>query len=554
MLALAIVAVAVALPLRDLFRHQGPPMEEGFMLVFPERVLRGAIPNQDFLHLYGPGSLWALAAWFKVAGVSLAAERFYGLVQHIGIILGVFFLARPWGRRVATAAAVIAALITLTAIGLTALAWNGAVALGLLSLNLGLRARRRAGERSDADSVRRLRRGLLVAGVVGGLALTFRPDLAIAVAAAMAVVAWGWGESPRRVKPVVAGLAVGLSPYLVHLATAGVGNSISGMVIDPVFKLRAGRSLPRPPSWSHYDGALQKVADLIPPPWAFPSLRGPHQVFLWFFLLPIVAVAVAVVGWRKVRRHPDSVQARTLLASGVFCVGMLPQAFQRPDTTHLAWVSCVTLALLPVLFAEVLGARGRAWHPSLVSLVPPIAAFAVLFVVIPFFSFRPYVDLSRRLVKPSPTGYAVSRGGRNFYLGSEPITPAADALIKDLSARSHAGQRLLVGPVDLRKTIYSDAYFYYLFPELVPGTYYIEMDPSMANRPDSGLDQEVAKSDWLILSNVWNNWEEENTSRDFGSNKPNEVVRRHFCQVRSYGHYLDKGQDKPYFELWQRCR
>lgn len=553
-MALAIVAVAVALPLRDLFRHQGPPMEEGFMLVFPERLLHGAIPNQDFLHLYGPGSLWALAAWFKVAGVSLASERFYGLVQHVGIILGVFFLTRAWGRRVATTAALIAALITLTAIGLTALAWNGAVAIGLLSLNLGLRARRRAGDRSDADSVRRLGRGLLVAGVVGGLALTFRPDLALAVAAGLAVVAWDWGASPRRVKPVVAGLALGLSPYLVQLAIAGVGNSISGMVIDPVFKLRSGRSLPRPPSWSHYDGALQKVADLIPSPWSFPAPQGPHQVFLWFFLLPIVAVAVAVVGWRRVRRDPGSVRARSLLAGGVFCVGMLPQAFQRPDTTHLAWVSCVTLALLPVLFAELLGDRGRVRHPSLTSLAPPVAAFAVLLLVIPYFSFRPYADLSRRLVKPLPTGYAVSRGGRNFYLGSQPIALAADALIEALSARSHAGQRLLVGPVDLRKTIYSDAYLYYLFPELVPGTYYIEMDPGMANRPDSGLAGEVARSDWLILSNVWNVWVEENASQHFGSNGPNEAVRHHFCRVGSYGHYPDQGQDKPYFELWQRCR
>ena len=33
------------LPLRALFRYQGPPMEEGFMLVFPERVLRRRDPQ-----------------------------------------------------------------------------------------------------------------------------------------------------------------------------------------------------------------------------------------------------------------------------------------------------------------------------------------------------------------------------------------------------------------------------------------------------------------------------------------------------------------------------
>ena len=85
-LALGIVALVVALPLRGLFRAPGPPMEEGFMLVFPEQVLKGAIPNRDFLHLYGPGSLWALAGVFKVFGVSLLSERGFGLLQQLGVV------------------------------------------------------------------------------------------------------------------------------------------------------------------------------------------------------------------------------------------------------------------------------------------------------------------------------------------------------------------------------------------------------------------------------------------------------------------------------------
>ena len=62
-LCVGIILAAFALPLRGLMRYQGPPMEEGFMLAFPQRVLAGDVPNKDFLHLYGPGSLWALAGW-----------------------------------------------------------------------------------------------------------------------------------------------------------------------------------------------------------------------------------------------------------------------------------------------------------------------------------------------------------------------------------------------------------------------------------------------------------------------------------------------------------
>src|SRR4029079_18164534 len=81
--AVAIVGLFVALPLRALFRGSGSPMEEGFMLVFPERVLAGDIPNRDFLHLYGPGSLWVLAGVYKVFGTSITVERVVGLIQHL---------------------------------------------------------------------------------------------------------------------------------------------------------------------------------------------------------------------------------------------------------------------------------------------------------------------------------------------------------------------------------------------------------------------------------------------------------------------------------------
>ncbi len=137
--ALAVVAFMFALPLRGLLRAPGPPMEEGFMLVFPELVLHGEIPNRDFLHLYGPGSLWALAAAFKVFGYSLLTERLFGLAQQMAIVFGVYALTRRWGRTIAVSGAVTSALIIIP-FGLTALAWVGGVGLGVLGLAAGLHA------------------------------------------------------------------------------------------------------------------------------------------------------------------------------------------------------------------------------------------------------------------------------------------------------------------------------------------------------------------------------------------------------------------------------
>src|SRR5580692_6940893 len=79
----AVTAVAFALPLRAMLHAAGPAMEEGFMLVFPDRVLHGQIANKDFLYLYGPGSLWVLAAIYKVFGVHILVERVVGLAQLV---------------------------------------------------------------------------------------------------------------------------------------------------------------------------------------------------------------------------------------------------------------------------------------------------------------------------------------------------------------------------------------------------------------------------------------------------------------------------------------
>ena len=102
-----------------------------------------------------------------------------------------------------------------------------------------------------------------------------------------------------------------------------------------------------------------------------------------------------------------------------------------------------------------------------------------------------------------------------------------------------------MGTADLRKTPYSDAYLYYLFPDLTPGTRFIEMDPGSPTPPTRGWPRTWPRPDWLILSHIWDAWSEPNASRDFGPDGPNQVVRRDFCPVGDY---------RPYFEVYRRCR
>ena len=157
-----------------------------------------------------------------------------------------------------------------------------------------------------------------------------------------------------------------------------------------------------------------------------------------------------------------------LLGASLFGLGMLPQALQRPDSTHLSWGSCVSFALLPCLFVELVP-RAAPRFTRHAALVAGAAIAAILLVVNPFFTYRYYLLQARVSVGNKPGGYEVTRGDRSFYFGNQALQVSSQAAIDDLDRLSQPGDRLLVGPADLSRTIYSDAAFYYLFPELTPG-------------------------------------------------------------------------------------
>ena len=194
-----------------------------------QREHDGEIPNVDFLHLYGPGGLWVLAGLFKVFGTDLVVERIWGFLQIAGVVFGVYFLARRWGRRVALTCGLLSLIVILPPLGYAALAWTGGVAFAVLGLLAALAARDRAEpnvreagippsseawpERPGAEGamsgklVDGRARGLaILAGVLLGAALLYRIDLVVAVGLAVAVVTW---KAPRRfVVPLLTALAI----------------------------------------------------------------------------------------------------------------------------------------------------------------------------------------------------------------------------------------------------------------------------------------------------------------------------------------------------------
>ena len=535
LLSWGIVAAVLLLPVPGLLRYQGPPMEEGFMLVFPERLLAGDLPHRDFLHLYGPGALWVLAAVYQVFEAHITVERLVGLVQHAAVAYAVLAVLRPWGRRIATAAAVVSVVILIGPLGLSAMAWNGALAAALWATALGAAGIRRVQAERDARWV------LVAAGALGGVALLYRPDLLIAVLLALGAVVLELPAGRRR--PLVLGFLGTSALYVPHVLTSGIEAAFRGMFLEPVFELRAGRSLPVPPSFGEVDGFLQRAGSLRVTGWPLPMLPVSVQIFTWFLLVPLSLALVGLTAWRLRRAEPGSDRATSYWPAALFCVALLQQALQRPDTAHLAWVTGVSF---PLSIAAIVwwAERLRPSWSSLRAGLAGIGAVAVLLVaVIPFYPVRTYVDLVTQTFGMNRFGFPIERDGRRFYFGSIEGARDAQAVVDRLEAEAEPGERLIVGPSDLSRTNYSDAFFYHLFPELEPGTRFIEMDPGLADDEDSPLADELAESDWLILSEAWADWDEPNTSRYSRSQAANEVVEERYCTVTS----------TPTFSLLRRC-
>jgi hypothetical protein len=438
---------------------------------------------------------------------------------------------------VALPCALISLVIIVPPIGLTALGWVGGVALALLGLAAALESRR-------IPDPRRAGRFALLGGVLLGFALLYRLDLVLAVGLAVIVMLGGLDRS--LAKRLVGGLALGVAPYLIQLATAGVGDTVSGMILDPVIYLRGGRRLPIPPPWGHLDGFLQRAGNIQQLSWPIPSLSTSQQLTIWFFfLLGSVAFLLAVAFWR-LRRDRSSFTACVLATGAVFSVGMLPQAIQRVDSAHFAWVSCVPIALLPVAITEVLKAKKPNLRVRARSVLAGGSVLIFLFAVLPFFTARTYTDYSLQSIGIHRIAYKIEHKGRVFYYGRPEAAKAANELLPVADRISKPGDRLFVGPTDMRKTPYSDAYLYYMLPDLDPATYYIEMDPGVANDKGSRMAGDLRSADIVILSSVWNDWDEPNDARKFGPNLPNEILKRDFCLVQRFG----RG---GVYELYRRC-
>ena len=314
------------------------PFDEGLVLQAARRVSGGQVPYRDFLWPYGPAQPYLLGLSFELFGTSLLGWRLIR-VAVVGLTaLVVFAIVR---RAAGTRVAIVAWLVAACALAQPANAspFPVALLLGLLALLVAT-----GGEGS--------RRRALAAGILVGLAATWRLDFALYAAAGTAAALLA-RAGPLRGRLAAVGVmalsaaGVVLLAYLPFALATGTSDLYEDLI---------GRSLEERDYWTlpfplDYGGRLRG--------WPPGALAEDAKDLLGFYLplLATVGLGVAAVAvaqrWRVERRLPPA--AAGLL---VFALGPLAYLLSRTDEFHATPLVVTLACLLPAVLASP--AAGRA--------------------------------------------------------------------------------------------------------------------------------------------------------------------------------------------------
>jgi hypothetical protein len=489
-----IVILLLVLLFCPAFEKVGAPMEEGALLVYPELILKGAVPYRDFETFYGPANLWLLSGIYAVTGPGIFVERTVGLLYRIAILAALFLLLARYSVSLAAGCSIAAGLLFVP-LGLGAFAWSGGLMCLLWSICFSVK---------PGSPKQTFFGGLLI-----GLALLFRPDLAPAGLAAGLPLFLLMHSSAR--KNYLGGVALGLLPYGLLAVIAGPRNMLDNLVLFPVFYSSPGRHIP---------------------------ILSAEPYVLRLFFMHLAAVAINLfAGGLAVTRFRTRVSARLLLSLALLGLALTHQAAQRLDFGHLICAALLSIPILPfsmcILYAQ--------WRESPVRIGHAVTATAIVMLALLLLAPRLAQEAQRELLSSlnseADDTFFIEREGRSFPTPSAQLARSISRLLNQLMETAKPADRVFVGPSDLRRTNYNDTFIYHLLPQLRPATYFLEMNPLSANRANSRLATDLASADWVILSNCWDYWNEPNESSKFGSSAPMQVMQTQFRVCGRFGGY-----------------
>jgi hypothetical protein len=310
----------------------------------------------------------------------------------------------------------------------------------------------------------------------------------------------------------ILGGAIGLIPFAILFFLAGPEQVFNNIFLYPVVRSGPSRRIPL-------------------------SSADPFLVRLFFAQLVAAAINIgaAIYALRAHRARPPD---KVLLSLALLGAGVLPQAWQRLDLYHVLFVAFLTIGILPLSLFSILS-RQRKDRPPIGLALGAAAIVAVLVCAIAPIFPKNFVARFAEALQTAPTGSEFAhKGARSFPVGPPERAVMIGRMLDQLEKLSTPGQRLFVGPGDLRAPVYCDTFLYHLMPKLRPATYFLEMNPMSANRPGSRLATDIASADWLILNSEWKAASGAGELAGEGSAEPVNIVRDRFRPVGRYGSFM----------------
>ena len=475
--------------------------DEGIELTAAMRIAAGQVIHRDFYYNYGPAKVYMLAGLFKLFGQSVLIARLLWISDIAFGGVGVYILARRLAGSKWAAAALAVSVLWNESLGLKTLftVWSTWLLLPLFERQL-------------------TRRRSFAAGLLVGLAMTFRYDTGVGLACIhvviMAVAVFLTEPDARQrlragtsaLWPYLVGFATSVVPlFVIYMAVGALHDFLYDIVLYPRKYYYAARNLPFPRV--HRQNFEASVVYILP----LLIAAGFYGALRWWM--------TQRDGERRQRCVPQWVGAMIAFAAvgGVMYLKALVRI--EVGQLYMALAPCILLAMVLCVHRSVFGSAERA-----------VLGFVMLLFVAG--GVLPTVhDLeNEHRQHASMLGWLIDRSAQdpkppfdewcresNVVSKGFCFFPDTDHMqaIDYISAHTKPGDTLYVGLPQHERININDNLTYFATQRL-PATKWSHFDPFLENREDVQREMigelERNRPSYVVLDSEFENYREPNGS------------------------------------------